>query len=292
MDIVITYVDGNDPQWLAQYRNTVGDGLIVKRYRDWGTLKYLFRGIDRHLPYVRKVFLVVASESQVPAWIDTGKVSVVLHGDIIPREYLPTFNSCVIEMFLHRIPDLDERFVYFNDDIFPMQDCPEDFLFPGGLPAVGFSRHRFACNYFMKQTRRSDFLALKALGMKEGRCFIRPQHICFPALRSECLTLSEAAGDEILESLSPLRTEKNYNFYLFMDYLYHKGKVVSRPIPKKHFSLAVASPRRIAAFIKEPSRPFTCINDVRMGDARFEAARETLLQAFEARFPYRSRFEQ
>ncbi|MBR4756443.1 MAG: hypothetical protein IK076_05825, partial [Bacteroidales bacterium] len=222
---------------------------------------------------------------------DKEKVDVVLHSDIIPSEYLPTFNSCVIEMFLHRIPGLDERFVYFNDDIFPMTDCQEDYLFPGGLPRVGFTKHHFAFNSYMKQTRRSDSLARKALGMEEVRGFIRPQHICFPMLRSGCEALFEDASEQIIGSLSPLRTEKNFNFYLYLDYMYHKGEMVSRPISKKHFSLAVTSPRRIASFIKDPDRPFICINDVRMSDARFEVRRETLVRAFDARFPEKSRFE-
>ncbi len=34
------------------------------------------------------------------------------------EEYLPVFNSQTIETVLHRVPNLAEYFVYFNDDFF------------------------------------------------------------------------------------------------------------------------------------------------------------------------------
>ena len=45
----------------------------------------------------------------------------MLHERIIPNELLPTFNSTTIEMYLHRIPDLAEQFIYSNDDMFPIR---------------------------------------------------------------------------------------------------------------------------------------------------------------------------
>ena len=83
MDIVITYVDGNDPLWREDYERCLNVPLLNKRYRDWGTLRYLFRGIEKYMPYIRNVYLVVSRESQLPAWI-SDKVIPVLHRDIIP----------------------------------------------------------------------------------------------------------------------------------------------------------------------------------------------------------------
>ncbi|MBR0111947.1 MAG: hypothetical protein IJM00_06875, partial [Bacteroidales bacterium] len=117
MDAVITYVNGNDPLWRQDYASVVGGTALTKRYRDFGTLQYLLRGIAKHMPFIRNVYLVVARESQVPAWIDPAQVHVVLHRDILPAAALPTFNSTAIEMFLHRIPGLDEEYLYFNDDM-------------------------------------------------------------------------------------------------------------------------------------------------------------------------------
>ena len=119
MDIVITYVDGNDPVWKQDYEKYTNVPVMQKRFRDWGTLKYLLRGIEVNMPFIRNVYLVVSHPSQVPQWADTQNLKIVLHKDIIPEEYLPTFNCNPIEMHLHRIDGLDEEYLYFNDDMFP-----------------------------------------------------------------------------------------------------------------------------------------------------------------------------
>ena len=65
MDIVITYVNGLDPVWQKEYEKFTNTPIVEKRFRDWGTLRYLFRGIAKNMSFIRKVHLVVSGESQV-----------------------------------------------------------------------------------------------------------------------------------------------------------------------------------------------------------------------------------
>ena len=68
------------------------------------------------------------------------RVNVVDHGEILPADALPTFNSHAIETALHRIPGLAEHLLYFNDDFFlgrPIR--PEALFSPAGLASVFFS---------------------------------------------------------------------------------------------------------------------------------------------------------
>ena len=51
MDIVITYVNGLDPEWQKSYEKHTNTPILEKRFRDWGTLKYLFRGIEKNMPF-------------------------------------------------------------------------------------------------------------------------------------------------------------------------------------------------------------------------------------------------
>ena len=291
MDVVITFVDGSDPLWREDFRRLLNVPVLEKRYRDWGLLRFIFRGVETHLPFVRKVFLVVARDSQVPAWVDRERVTVVLHEQIIPQAYLPTFNSCTIEMFLHRIPGLDERYLYFNDDMFPMMDCVEEDFFPEGHPAVGYSRCRWARSQFMRHCRNADRLARRAAGVAAGKDFLRPQHITTPMLRSSCEAAFAAVEPEILASLSPLREEKNINQHFYLDYMLFCGTSLDRRISKRHFSLATASANRICSFLEQPDRKVVCINDVKMSTDRFLRVRRKLLLAFERHFPQRSRYE-
>ncbi len=138
IDFVITWVDGSDPEWLTQKARYCpadqDNGSTDNRYRDWGWLRYWFRGVEQYAPWVNRVFFV--TNGQCPPWLnlDHPKLRFVRHSDYIPAEYLPTFNSNVIELFLNRIPDLSEHFVLFNDDMYLFAPVhPSDF-FRDGVP--------------------------------------------------------------------------------------------------------------------------------------------------------------
>lgn len=143
VDFVITWVDGNDKEWLKEknrYLNeydfqTKSDNPSI-RFRDWETLRYWFRAVEKYAPWVNRVFFVTCG--QVPGWLNVNnpKLRLVNHSDYIPKEFLPTFNSHVIENNLWRIEELSEHFVYFNDDMFLGKNVqPEDF-FTNGLPKL------------------------------------------------------------------------------------------------------------------------------------------------------------
>jgi hypothetical protein len=142
MDFVVTWVDMNDPDWRAAFAKYSGsDGIdnsrnetSEARFRDHGFLKYWFRGVERFAPWVRRVHFVTCG--QKPDWLDTSnpKLHLVDHADFIPAEFLPIFNSASIEMHMHKIPGLADRFVYFNDDFFLTRDTPPERFFRDGLP--------------------------------------------------------------------------------------------------------------------------------------------------------------
>lgn len=291
MDIVITYVDGLDPVWQKDYEQFTNVPILQKRFRDWGLLPYLMRGIEDNMPFIRKVHLVVSHESQVPKWVNRNEVNIVLHKDIIPKEFLPTFNSNTIEMHLHRIHGLDEEFLYFNDDMYPVGKCkPEDF-FRQGKGVIGMSRHLFASGMFKKICRNSDAMARRALRLKMSCFFLRPQHICSPILRSECEYLYDILRDEIRGTISRTRTARNVTQYLFLDYMYLQGKLINERISKRHFSVAIASVKSICRAIESPQRKLICINDVKINDERFLKMHSMIHRAFENRFPQKSKYE-
>lgn len=292
MDAVITYVDDLDPLWQAEYAAAAGmDTFLSKRFRDWGTLKYLLRGIETFMPFVKNVYLVVSGESQVPQWARGTELRIVTHREIIPEHHLPVFNSTAIEMYLHRIPGLDEEYVYFNDDMFPVMPCRREDFYVDGRSTMYFSRCRLCLGLYRRQTRNSDRLARKAAGLGPVGWYYRPQHSCSPMLKSSCEELSRILDAEIEASVSRLREEKNMNQYLFLDYMNHIGKTSPRRMSNRHFSLASASLSSIRDAILNPKHKFLCINDVRMSDNRFRAYREGIADAFESRFPVKSRFE-
>lgn len=291
MDIVITYVNGLDPVWQKEYEKHTNTPILEKRFRDWGTLKYLFRGIAKNMPFIRKVHLVVSGESQVPEWLNRETVNVVLHKDIIPKQFLPTFNCNPIEMHLHNIEDLDEEYLYFNDDFFPLLPCSPTDFFRNGKGVLGMSHHIFTFGMFRKICRNSSTLAYRICGKKVPISFLRPQHICSPMLKSEVQQVYNAAKEEILSTMSTTRTDKNLNQYLYLDYMFLKGKLINERLSKKHFSVGIVSAQKLREFIEHPTHKLTCINDVQLTESRYEELRTTLLSAFDKILPDKSKYE-
>lgn len=130
IDFVFPYVNANDAAWAEEYRRVIGKELSVERYRDPGTLEILIRLIEKNLPWVSVIHLVLADSTTAHAFLSQHrKVRVVRHSKFIPKDHLPTYNSSVIESYLHRIPGLSEFFIYGNDDVFPVKPLrPEDFF--------------------------------------------------------------------------------------------------------------------------------------------------------------------
>ena len=157
IDVVIPWVDGNDPEWQKEFikyspQLNNRDSNTVIRYRDWNNLQYLFRGIEVFMPWVRKVHLITCG--QKPKWlnVDAPKLNFVQHEDFIPKEYLPTFSVRPIELNIHRIADLSEQFIYFNDDFFVLKPMKPTDFFRKGLPL--------------------DIAALNVLMVKSPRCIV------------------------------------------------------------------------------------------------------------------------
>lgn len=137
IDFVVCWVDGNDPVWRedkARYMPNSSEDNREVRFRDWDNLQYWFRGVEKFTPWVNKVHFV--TYGHLPPWLNqkAPKLHIVRHEDYIPREYLPTFSSRPIELNLHRIPGLEDKFVYFNDDMFVLRPLESQDFFRDGLP--------------------------------------------------------------------------------------------------------------------------------------------------------------
>lgn len=137
IDFVIPWVNGSDPDWLAQFvrfTNGVSGDKHQSRYRDWDNLQYLFRGFEEFTPWVRKIHFV--TWGHVPYWLSPSheKLHIVRHEDFLDPANLPVFNCNPIEVNLHRIPGLSEKFVYFNDDCFITKPIAPERFFLDDLP--------------------------------------------------------------------------------------------------------------------------------------------------------------
>lgn len=108
------------------------EDMEPSRFDDKEELRYSLRSISKHVPWVRTVYLVTNGE--IPYWLnlDNQKLKLITHEDIfLNQNDLPTFSSPAIEVNIHRIPGLSEKFLYFNDDILIGKEVwLEDFISP------------------------------------------------------------------------------------------------------------------------------------------------------------------
>jgi hypothetical protein len=136
IDFVVLWVDSNNPEWQARYKQYRPDfhPEDAARFRNWGLFPYWFRAVEAYAPWVNKVYLVTSGE--VPDWLNLNhpKLVHVKHEDFIPAKYLPTFSTRTIELNLHRIASLSEHFVFFNDDMFLNGPVEPTYFFRKGLP--------------------------------------------------------------------------------------------------------------------------------------------------------------
>lgn len=136
IDIVFTWVDSSDVEWQKKYQKAqkpTNKGLYSDdpaRFNNHNELYYSLYSVIKFLPWVNKIYIV--TDNQKPKWLDRcnyPNVHIIDHKDIIEEQYLPTFNSHVIEAFLYKIPNLSENFIYFNDDVFVARNLSKEHFF-------------------------------------------------------------------------------------------------------------------------------------------------------------------
>ena len=137
IDLVYLWVDGSDPEWLKKkecFMNKKAE--TTGRYQDNQELKYALRSVDKHLPWIRKIFIL--TDGQIPSFLNTDhpKIEIIDHTKVMPKEMLPNFNSSVIEHFIYKIPGLSEHYLYSNDDMFVNADLDPSFFFKDGIPIM------------------------------------------------------------------------------------------------------------------------------------------------------------
>ncbi|MEB3767530.1 stealth family protein [Acinetobacter sp. MD2] len=136
VDVVFTWVDNKDPEWIkkySQYSNACLENSVISandtaRFENHDEIYYSTYSVRKYLPWVRNIYII--TDSQVPKLHKIcDNVIIIDHKEIIDQKYLPTFNSHVIEAHLHKINGLSEDFIYFNDDVFVAKELSKTHFF-------------------------------------------------------------------------------------------------------------------------------------------------------------------
>ena len=327
IDFVITWVDMEDPKWKAEFSKYSGkkdnekNGVSEARFRDYGFLKYWFRGVEKFAPWVRKIHFVTSG--QKPEWLDENnpKINLVSHKDYIPAEFLPTYNSVVIERYLHKIPDLAEHFVYFNDDFYIINNISTERFFKNGVPCdIAVFQYNPSWSQWYKRIKNNLRIITKHFDKKEvmardhdkwfhksygsrarwnyllkpyGKFItLRTPHNAQPYLKSTFEEVWTVAEKELTEtSANRFRTVTDYTPELFRTWQICKGNFepYNTYSDTKMFPLMIKQKQAIRAIYNQ-SYTLICLND-NVHIRNYEQVMENIKNAFESILPEKSTFE-
>ncbi len=328
IDFVILWVDGSDPEWRAEkskYSPKEKISAAEERYRDWGLLPFWFRGVEKFSPWVRKVHFVTCGH--LPKWLNTKspKLHIVRHEDFIPKECLPLFNSSAIEIGIHKIPGLADKFVFFNDDMFLIKPfMPEDFFIGNKVvdmlalqPVVANPKNTIMTHVFINNSLLLSRYFDKHSNMrKQTSAYYKPGyplkylgyniveqlfplftgfytvHAASPFLKK---TFEEVwhKEEKLLQEVQSHRFRENGDVtqYVFREWQKLSGNFVPRNIQRytKYFEIQNDNTKLIRTIEQQKCR-MLCINDATVsGD--IEHIKNQLISAFKCILPKKSSFE-
>jgi hypothetical protein len=214
IDVVYTWVDSSDINWIRlkeKYWNELcfGDNS-PKRFpmtsNPCAELHLSLESLIKYAPWVNNIF-VITMRPQIPNLPNylMNKIKIIHHDEIWKnKNNLPVFNSHAIEANIHRIPNLSEKFIYMNDDLyFSSEVKSNNFFDKNGHCIVNGTEKRIH-----KSIKTPYSFSHNNLYLMEKEYYFRPWHHAVP-LTKTLMTLSEKYFGEIWENTSKNKFRSN-----------------------------------------------------------------------------------
>lgn len=310
VDLVYTWVDGEDPAWLerkAQHSGKHARGILnpsamhESRFVSHDELRYSLRSVAMYANWVRKVFIV--TDDQVPPWLDRSnpRIEVIDHAKIFrDPSVLPVYNSHAIESQLHHIDDLAQHYLYLNDDFFFGRPVtPELFFHANGISKFFLSTAVLDLDEpsrgdlpVMSAAKRNRALIEAEFGVTVTRKF---RHTPHPQLR-DVLEIMEKRHPDAFARVAGARFRHPQDLSipsaLHHYYAYSLARAVPGEIDYLYQDIALATMRRrLDNLARSRGVDVFCLNDHHSDTARLTARRRLMGRFFERYFPVPSEFE-
>lgn len=306
IDIIVTYVNPSLPAWQEEFlewkqkERTSGHFLGTEqatgecRFRNWDTLKFWFRGVERNLTWINNIFLVIEDESHIPEWLNTShpQLKIVYHRDYIPNELLPTFNSNTIEMFFYRIEELEDLYLLSNDDMFFANPVPKEYFYKNGyiIKDKAMALYRQGKNEFERTLDNNHRLLVQNKKINNRYQYI-PSHLVEIHQKSLEKKFVELNYKTIYAGLafSHFRYITNHTNWMFNDLLKSLSNTRNSSLVYKHsyFTNLVSDGHFDTK--KAAHAEMLCLNDT--PKTNFEKAQPYMYSFLESIFPFKSSFE-
>lgn len=315
IDLVYLWCNLDDPNFKQRKESFLKGQIIDKeannpcRFVDNGELKYSLRSVELYAPWVNKIYIV--TDNQIPNWLNLNhpKIQIINQNDILLYSAIPSFNSIAIEHSIKNIPNLEEHFIYANDDMFFNDYTPPEFFFnKKGCPISRFRKKRKKRHYALYEyaLNNAENLIYKKFNLMLN---FEPHHNIDAYLKSEVINCYETFKNEIDKTInSHFRNKENVERAIYQKYFVavKKGefKRVSRvdcklnPIKrlinlikkeyKKDSCVIFPQGRNIEETLNKFKPYLFCIND---SEETTNEDRKYLKEFLQKRFPNKSAFE-
>ena len=307
IDLVYTWVDGDDPAWQRRRDESLGlsgepsrDGATSERYRSFDELRFSLRSVHQHVPWAGRIHLV--TDRQVPSWLDVDhpSIRVVDHTEIFADPAaLPTFSSHAIESQLHHIDGLSERYLYLNDDVlFGRLADWATYFDRGGRSRFFTSKARFAPRdpspWETSVDNAGKNLQRHLFSVTGWAPTTKIKHTAHAQQRSLLAEMEDVFADAFKEtSLSRFRSPDDVSFASAMHHRYGEatGRAQVGNLAYQYLNLAGPNLRDRLAALDDARFDALCLNDGEIEAADHERVRRDVEAFLRRRFPYPAPWE-
>ncbi|GAA1497676.1 stealth family protein [Paeniglutamicibacter kerguelensis] len=307
IDVVYTWVDGTDPEWIAKRDRHVDskEGSVLPtaasdaRFVSNDELRFSLRSVEAFLPWVSHIYLVTAG--QRPEWLvaDHPKLTVVSHEEIFQDpQNLPTFNSHAIESQLHHIEGLSEHFLYMNDDFFFGKSMHQNTFYSAqGFPVFSTSERSYKTD--IKNNLPINLAAKNNAKLIEEtfglRATLKFKHVAHPQRRSLLSTIERNHPEQVAQTAAAkFRSSSDLSIPSSLAHYYGSvlGSAIGKDVSYSYVDLGAKNAQMNLVKLCWGERPqMFCLNQVSGTKEDLMRQNAALEHFLEYAFPWKSSFE-
>lgn len=229
IDVVYTWVDGNDKAWkLSQDQWRTKEGIPPPpdaSLRDptpnlsKDELYFSIKSVKKYMPWVNRIYIFTQTP-QKPHWYNPSDASmsnifVVHHENVFASNApLPSYNGLLNQSQVHRIPGLADHFILFDDDFFVGRPLDRGHFFDRlGNPVYRLNISWATWLYPNEPYSKIKKSTHKAVHSTVGRWAAIVNHLPVPLTRDDCFkTENLLARKGYLDNRSRFRGDDTFEF--------------------------------------------------------------------------------
>lgn len=189
-------------------------------------------------------------------------------------------------MFLHKIPNLSEYFIYGNDDMFfTSPNYKSDYFNDNNVPIYQIKSRKRQLNWVGDILRYEDKKLVCNHNYNDDY-IDEIQHIWTPYFKSTIKEVYDKYKEIILNNSTQFREKNNYNQWIFSLYQYYYKKVINKRLRYFHTELKETNRKKYDTNWRKYKA--ICLND-----SNLTTQKDLLIvnHKFENMFPNKSKYE-